>query len=88
MKKLTREEFINIATEMYADGTYYSERYSRAQWKSRGWPEIKDVRMYVILDSYIKFLRVTDEFHGKRVEDERFGNTGVLERVPPRNWNK
>jgi len=86
MSTLSKEQLIVIAEEMYSDGTFFSEHYSEYAWKQKGWPPVDDVRIYKILDSYIKFLRTTDEYHGK--ETPQGGAGGAVGTLPPRSWNK
>jgi hypothetical protein len=86
MPKLTREDFIRIAEEMYAEGTYYSERYSQKQWIEHEWPQVDDVRIYKILDAYIRFLRISDNYDGK-TKDRGPSGAGVLGQTPIRDWD-
>ena len=88
MKKFTRNELIEIAKEMHEEGTRFSERYSPDVWKSRDWPTINDVIVYKVLDSYLKYLRLSDEYHEDKKATEHAGPTGVLGRLPPGAWKK
>ena len=68
-KKWTREQLVTVATEMYLDGTSWSERYNRHLWKSRGWPEADSLTIYESLDAYIKYLRKMDQYEGNEVPE-------------------
>lgn len=82
MKNFSRDMFIAIATEMYhIDGKIYSESYSQTLWKERGWPEVDDKEIYVILDSYIKFLRTMDKYEGKETKDSIWRGRDILGRL-------
>jgi len=79
MSKLTEDELIDLARQMFNDGTHFSERYSRRAWRSRGWPEIDDKDVYSVLDAYIKFLRLFEKYRG---EDEETNSFDVLASLP------
>jgi hypothetical protein len=70
MKKISKEEIMKIAQEMYEhDGTYFSERYSSSAWDKRGWPTIDDPIVYKMLDAHIKLLRTYDEYIDENREE-------------------
>ena len=65
MKKLTRSQINQIALEMFEEGSYYSESYSKKRWEKNNWPLVDDDILYKILDSKIRFLRLVEEYEPK-----------------------
>jgi hypothetical protein len=82
MKNYTKEILVAVATEMYhTDGKTHSESYSQKVWVERGWPVVDNDKIYTILDSYIKFLRCTDEYNETETRDSIWQKRDILGRI-------
>jgi len=79
-KKISKDDIITIAEEMFEDGTRRCERYSEHMWHKAGWFQVEDDEIYEIIDSYLKFRHHLSSYNTRK-EKEIEKEEGIVGRI-------